>query len=229
MKSQPKWLDALLRTGDPVYVVNDAQRIVYWNGGAEKLIGYSEAEVLKRHCYEVVAGRDNGRLRCHADCPVLKAVNRNVLPEGFRVQTRRKDGREVWLNVSIFSYERKGRRFLVHLVRDVTYEEQRKEALEEILVALETHGVSDGKGRGARKGPVPAGSWVPCPTPLTSLTRREIEVLALLADGLTSKSIADRLCVSAFTVRRHIEGILQKTGMHTQAQAVAYAYRAGIL
>jgi DNA-binding CsgD family transcriptional regulator len=61
------------------------------------------------------------------------------------------------------------------------------------------------------------------------LTGREIEVLRLLAEGLSTMALAQRLGVSPFTVRRLIETILLKTGLHTQAQAVAYAYRAGLL
>lgn len=231
MKPPPKWLSALLRTRDGVYVVNDAQRIVCWNAGAERLLGYHEADVLKRHCYEVIAGRTGGAAHCYANCPVLRTVRRDVAPESFNVKVRTQDGRPLWLNVSIFSYQRNGRYFLVHLLRDVTQEEQHKEALEEILVTLEAHGLGEASPRESRNAAGTASAAVSPsrPAALTSLTRREVEVLALLAEGLTGKEIAGRLGVSPFTVRSHIESILQKTGMHTQAQAVAYAYRARIL
>lgn len=229
MKRLPKWFNVLLSTRDAVYVVNERQRIVAWNGGAERLLGYSGPEVLKRHCYELIAGRASGAARCFADCPILKAAKRGVAPESFNVQTRTKDGRDVWVNVSIFSCLRNGRRLLVHLLRDVTCEERRKEVLEQILAALEMHGMNDRKAANVRTAQGPASAPDTCPTAWTSLTRREVEVLRLLAQGLTGKAIAGRLGVSLFTVRRHIESILQKTGMHTQAQAVAYTFRAGIL
>jgi DNA-binding NarL/FixJ family response regulator len=62
-----------------------------------------------------------------------------------------------------------------------------------------------------------------------TLTPRELEILRLLADGLPQKEIARTLVVSSRTVARHIEHILAKLGVHSRAQAVAYAYRHGLL
>lgn len=61
------------------------------------------------------------------------------------------------------------------------------------------------------------------------LTRREIEVLALCAAGLTDAGIAERLCISAFTVGNHVRRILEKTESVNRAQAVARAYELGLL
>jgi len=58
-----------------------------------------------------------------------------------------------------------------------------------------------------------------------ALTRRECEVLDLLASGLASKEIAVELSISAKTVAGHIQGILTKLGVHSRAQAVAIAHR----
>ena len=57
------------------------------------------------------------------------------------------------------------------------------------------------------------------------LTPREQEVLTLLADGLTQKTIADQLAISSKTVATHIQRILAKLGVHSRAEAVAAAYR----
>ena len=57
------------------------------------------------------------------------------------------------------------------------------------------------------------------------LTPRELEVLTLLADGLTQTEIAARLEISSKTVATHIEQILGKLGVRSRAQAVALAYR----
>jgi DNA-binding NarL/FixJ family response regulator len=66
------------------------------------------------------------------------------------------------------------------------------------------------------------------PDGLSDLTRREREVLRLLADGLDQKSIAARLVISRATVATHIQRILRKLGVHSRAQAVALAYREGL-
>ena len=60
------------------------------------------------------------------------------------------------------------------------------------------------------------------------VTRREREVLALLAEGLTNREIAARLVVSEHTVHRHVTNILRKLGLSSRAAAAAHAVRSGI-
>jgi two-component system nitrate/nitrite response regulator NarL len=57
------------------------------------------------------------------------------------------------------------------------------------------------------------------------LTRRELDVLSLLVDGLSQPEIAAKLFVTPKTVGKHIEHILAKLGVHSRAQAVAVAVR----
>jgi DNA-binding NarL/FixJ family response regulator len=61
------------------------------------------------------------------------------------------------------------------------------------------------------------------------LTRREHEVLALMADGLQHQQIAAKLFISPKTVSSHVEHILRKLGAHSRAQAIAIAYHHHIL
>jgi DNA-binding response OmpR family regulator len=73
-----------------------------------------------------------------------------------------------------------------------------------------------------RSAPVPAAI-------ASRLTKREREVLALLAEGLDPREIATRLVLSRKTVATHLEHVLYKLGVHTQAQAVAAAYRSDLV
>jgi DNA-binding NarL/FixJ family response regulator len=59
----------------------------------------------------------------------------------------------------------------------------------------------------------------------TLLTKREFEVLGLLAEGLAQREIAQRLAIREKTVGSHIERILSKLGVRSRAQAVALAFR----
>jgi DNA-binding NarL/FixJ family response regulator len=65
----------------------------------------------------------------------------------------------------------------------------------------------------------------PVPDRIARLTAREREVLALLADGLDQRQIAAALVISPKTVGTHIERILEKLGVHSRVQAVAFAFR----
>jgi DNA-binding CsgD family transcriptional regulator len=60
------------------------------------------------------------------------------------------------------------------------------------------------------------------------LSAREVEVLRLIAAGRSNQRIADDLVLSVRTVERHINHIYAKTGVHTKAQATAYALRQGL-
>lgn len=61
------------------------------------------------------------------------------------------------------------------------------------------------------------------------MTRREVEILRLLGQGLTNKQIAYRLRISAKTVRNHISNFYSKLGVSDRSQALLYAVRKGLV
>jgi HD-GYP domain-containing protein (c-di-GMP phosphodiesterase class II) len=85
------------------------------------------------------------------------------------------------------------------------------DAVERVLVAA-------GHRRAAARTSLPAG-----------LTRREAEVLRLLALGLTVREVADRLVISAKTAEHHVEHIYSKIGVSTRGAAALFAIEQGIL
>lgn len=63
---------------------------------------------------------------------------------------------------------------------------------------------------------------------LSPLTEREIEVLKIVAEGLSDAEIASRLTISELTVKKHLHNILEKLQLNNRVQAAVYAFRTGM-
>jgi len=195
------------RTGDGAFVTDPSGVIVDWNTAAERLLGYTAREAKGRSCCQILDGYDAfGNRLCYAGCQVSTTLKRQEPVRAFEMRTRAKGGRPLWLSVSVLATAANGTPGLtIHLMRDVTATKERLTLVHERL---------DGNGR-ARNGTNGAGD----------LTRRELEVLRLLTEGLNTRGAAERLSVSRATVRNHVQNIFAKLGVHSRLEAVAYATR----
>jgi PAS domain S-box-containing protein len=208
-------LSAFERSADGVYAVDHDQNIVFWNSAAERLLGLRASDVLRRKCFDVIAGGDHrGHPFCGPDCPVVECARQGHAYENYDVRSRTADGKARWLNISIVVLVGRRRRSVltVHLFRDITERRQRemrtRRAIGEVI------GISGAAGHDAALG---------------RLTRREMEVLQLLATGLTTPGMAGALGLSKTTVRNHVEHLLAKLGVHSRLEAVVYAARHGLV
>jgi DNA-binding NarL/FixJ family response regulator len=100
------------------------------------------------------------------------------------------------------------------------------ELLARVRRSLRRSGARAGNGNGNGNG---AGSGKPERTPRLNLSPREREILTLLADGQTQAQIASELFLSPKTVSTHIQHLLSKLGVHSRAQAVAAAFKLGLV
>lgn len=210
------------QTADGVFAIDPDHRIILWNRSAEEILGFSADEALGRFCYEVLPGRDPaGNLFCFKGCSVITMIKKDQLIRSYDVQMMTKAGRKVWLNVSIVlvpSPKQNGP-VIVHLFRSAgrSVEYLAQQVASTVLAAL---GVSD---RTPRAGRVSSSATT------SPLTRRETEILMLLAQCLGIKEIADRLCISHATVRTHIQHILEKLQVHNRLEAVTVAFQQNLL
>ncbi len=67
------------------------------------------------------------------------------------------------------------------------------------------------------------------PAPFAELTERELDVLRLIAEGLSNAEIAERLVISEKTVKSHVSNILSKLHLADRTQAAVYAWKKGLM
>jgi PAS domain S-box-containing protein len=234
MKASEPWNHRLGTTDEALFVSDEEGRIAYWNEGAERLLGHKQLEVLGKPCCSITGGRRAGRPWCEADCRVRRSMRRGVLPGHVTVEVQASDGRTVPVNVSFIIFGHRGKEFLVHLLQDVSRQEQMREALRGVrgLVGgrpMRRTWLASAPPPRPKPSSPPEGPVVHPDVPdLSRLTRRESEVLRLLSEGLEIETIAAQLGVSPLTARNHIQNVLRKMGLHSRTQAVALALEQGL-
>jgi PAS domain S-box-containing protein len=201
-------LEAFARTGDGVFAVDGERRVVYCNAACEHMLGVEAAAVLGAPCDEVMRGFEaSGAVLCSPECRVLRCSRQGRAAEAYDMVRAVGRGGAQWLNVSIVVLRGRSRSatLTVHLLRDVTARREVEHRAAALLDRLSTDGDATGGMR--------------------EITRREAEVLRLLACGASNRAIGETLGISPTTVRNHIEHLLAKLGVHSKLEAVLYAAR----
>jgi len=209
----PEMLRALNACADPVFVVDERWTILHWNKSAEDAFGSPASEAEGRRCYDILAGVDDaGREICRLHCEKWALARRKARIHNFDLQVTPQH--DTWANVSILPLsDANGNTYaLAHVLKNVG----RTKRLEHFVRDLAAN-AEDVLAPHPRNGVVHD-------TAAIHLTNRELEVLMLLAHGAGTGTIAERLGVSNHTVHNHIAVVLNKLGVHSRAEAVAYAF-----
>jgi PAS domain S-box-containing protein len=224
--------DTLCNTGDGVFIVDANRHIVRWNRAAEKILKHSKGEVLDRDCFRVIAGRSlPNKQHCGPNCKIHSSILKGAPAHNIDLMTQAGNGKSLWINVTTLSPSDSPEPFIAHIVRDVTTEKNAVLALERLLGDLASSSLQPGGGAGERQeaNDYSTPQLAAFDQSSIPLSTRETEVLTLLAEGLSTGSLARKLHISHFTARNHIQNILVKLGLHSKAQAVSYAFKKGIL
>jgi PAS domain S-box-containing protein len=227
-----EFFEKLCNTGDGVFIVDADRHIIRWNRVVEKILKYSENEVINRDCFRVISGRSiQNKDFCSLNCKVHSSILKDTHEKNFDLLTQTGEVEPLWLNVTIVSTFNSSEPFIAHIVRDVTGEKNVALALERFWGDLAPSNLMPRKGSEEKPAGIANSTFrYPASDKFSkTLSGREIEVLTLLAEGLSTRSLSQKLSISHFTARNHIQNILVKLGLHSKAQAVSYGFKKGIL
>ena len=205
--------EAFERSPDAVFVTDRRNRIVFSNRAVEALLGFSGGETFGLSCDAVLKGRDVFDNRyCALNCPVMQMAARGEIVRDFRLTIDAQSGGEVTLDLSVLQ--------LVVAPPDHYY-------LAHILRPVERAGRAPVSPDAEARPPRSSLEVVRESTDVRArrLTTREVEVLGMMAAGRTTPEISARLCISALTVRNHIQNILEKLEVHSKSEAIAFAFQ----
>jgi PAS domain S-box-containing protein len=210
------------KAGDAAYALNSAGQVIAWNHGAEALFGLSATDAIGRMCCDLVRGIDDAGVVCGPQCGVQRSLRRHEPVTNYDLEVQTAEGKR-WCNISILMVDvgHATRPYSVHVMHSIDVSKRFDQLLQDVVV--KATGLSPERARRGIFGRTLT------PPPPTRLSRREVEVLRLLAAGVSTKEIALQLRLRPATVNNHVGHVLEKLDVHTRLEAVRRAEEAGII
>jgi PAS domain S-box-containing protein len=218
-----KIFEALEGAADGAFVVDEKLRFRFWNKAAENMLDISSGDVLERFCYRTFQGSDEeGHLICTEHCLILESALKSEPISNYDICINTIQGEKRWLNMSVIAINigpKEDNKLIIHLFRDITRKKSDEMFFRKFIKIAERY----------HKFPIILSDDIDPHILIEKLTRRQKEVLTLLARGFGTREIADNLSITPNTARNHIQQILQKLQVHSRLEAVSYALNNGLL
>lgn len=208
-------LDLLEATPDAMVIIDKEGLIIRANAKAEKVFGYPRTELTGRSLELLVPSDFKQRHARYRDDYYASPVRR-PMGQGLALWGRRRDGSEFPVDISLAPIETVHGMFVSASIREVTEVIALAQRLLRLLTSVEDE---LGSLLGERRN-------VP---PRSPLTARELEIVRLAAQGMSSRDICQQLTLTHSTVKTHFANIYRKLGVSDRAAAVAYAIRTGLI
>ena len=194
--------------------------VLHWNAAAVELFGFTANDVIGRNFQRVIQARDVHGNRLSADHGAFHEMIRiGEAPQSFEIAIITATGKMIRVAVSIVIVigPKAPEYTLIYLMTPMHRRRRADEAIDRLLAQTNVPGVTV-PGAQQATGADQRGTSRP-----PHLTRRQLEVLLLLAEGKKSREIAEELCISVHTVRTHIQGVLRTLGAANRLEAVSRA------
>ena len=212
-------LEYVQRAAGPALAVDRRGRVLGLNRAAGELLGYQSGAVAGRDFQAVFEPRDVfGNPVGDQHRSFCEMVYRGEPVHGFATSLRQASGSHLRLHVSavmVLGPDAKSCA-LVYLLSPLLRRRRADEVIERLLATQNPYTAL-----------FPAGSEQDGEK--LALTRRELEILALLVQGKNASGIAATLSISVHTVRSHIQNIYSTLNVRSRAEAVSAAYRKHLL
>jgi PAS domain S-box-containing protein len=208
-------------TSDSAFAADSSGHVVAWNPAAEAMFGMSAPDAMGKMCGEIMQGMDECGSVCSADCTVQQAVRKHHPVGNFDLQIETASGRQ-WCNVSVLIADETNSTtpYSIHIVRQIGVRKRLELLVRDFVVT--------GMGMPAEQAATLISS-AHATARETKLSERERDVLKLLANGVTTTTVAKQLHISRTTVNNHVRHILHKLDSHTRLEAIRRAEHAGLI
>jgi DNA-binding CsgD family transcriptional regulator len=197
-------------SGDAAFAVDRRGVIVSWNLEAEKLFNQDAGAVLGQRCWKVMAGKDlYGNRYCCKRCPLMQMASDHESVHSFPVSFR--TAANGWKRFTLHClnvFRGNGEGLLLHICNGIDEIPEYSDTEHSDSDFTNHHHVTIRPSANNHRG---------------ALTNREHEVLALLAEGKSTRDIASLMCISPATVRNHIQRTMYKLHVHNRLEAVVTA------